>query len=515
MEMIGGSSAISTSTTTTLSSNHYFNPYSRYQYQHPLNVRNNNNNKQQFQQQLSSIMNNNNNVSTSNNHIYRAVPTTITSSSSLPSSNIPQSKEQDSTNNRKTLEDFYVSKNNHHLPSSSPLSSKNSSIKRPMVDYNNQSEKSVDNFDLSEHGTFSGCSSSISMADDNDFDGDVDDFDDVNGLSSESSNIDNKLGKLMSTSNDNCIRSSTKSIITQPLSSTSICSTASTSAASSFVYDGHHNHNHHYRTRNGSTSTSSCSNRDLFLIDDEIADQPELLISGGTNNGSNVNVEIARQQRTINLSQISKESIEKDWPMSPTKTLTPTTTNSTNTNNSGSSLELTTISSNIDDFSLSEQSPTTMNNKQKSINSPTNTTTSSYDSMLQSLNNELENLILQTTQIDSSTSTTAKQQANSLDSNEIDSSDTNISSQNIKRIASSKLRKRHSYTSSTNTSNLNNKVPVFRRPRPLSFVEKDDGSFGLDQPSLRAVAQDLIGIKTLLFRLQNVLQNVSFLLNLF
>ena len=514
--MIGGSSAILTSATTTLSSNHYFNPYSRYQYQHPLNVRNNvNNNKQQFQQQLSSIMNNNN-VSSSN-HIYRAVPTTITSSSSLSSSNIPQSKEQDSTNNRKTLEDFYVSKNNHHLPSSSPLSSKNSTAtKRPVVDYNNQS---MDNFDLSEHGTFSGCSSSISMTDDNDFDGDVDDFDDVNGggLSSESSNniIDNKLGKLMSTNNDNCIRSSTKSIITQPLSSTSICSTASTSAASSFVYDGHnHNHNHHYRTRNGSTSTSSCSNRDLFLIDDEIADQPELLISGG-NNGSNVNVEIARQQRTINVSQISKESIEKDWPMSPTKTLTPTTTNSTNTNNSGSSLELTTISSNIDDFSLSEQSPTTMNNKQKSINSPTNTTTSSYDSMLQSLNNELENLILQTTQIDSSTSTTAKQQANSLDSNEIDSSDTNISSQNIKRIASSKLRKRHSYTSSTNTSNLNNKVPVFRRPRPLSFVEKDDRSFGLDQPSLRAVAQDLIGIKTLLFRLQNVLQNVSFLLNLF
>ena len=52
---------------------------------------------------------------------------------------------------------------------------------------------------------------------------------------------------------------------------------------------------------------------------------------------------------------------------------------------------------------------------------------------------------------------------------------------------------------------------TFRKPRPLSLVEMPDGSFGLDSPSLRAASQDLIGIKTLLFRLHGLLQNVIFI----
>ena len=73
------------------------------------------------------------------------------------------------------------------------------------------------------------------------------------------------------------------------------------------------------------------------------------------------------------------------------------------------------------------------------------------------------------------------------------------------RIAN--LRKRHSYTSSSSCSPPQY-VQHFRRPRPLSFVENEDGSLGFDSPSQRAVQQDIIGLKTLLFRLQNVLQNV-------
>lgn len=54
------------------------------------------------------------------------------------------------------------------------------------------------------------------------------------------------------------------------------------------------------------------------------------------------------------------------------------------------------------------------------------------------------------------------------------------------------------------------KLPTttFRRPRPLSFVETPDGSCGLDSSSYRAACQDLLGIKTLLFRLHGLLQDV-------
>ncbi|XP_075591625.1 uncharacterized protein LOC124494615 isoform X2 [Dermatophagoides farinae] len=516
-EMVG-SSAISTT-------HHYFNPYSRHPPSHSnSNVRNN-----KFQPSTSI-----NNVPS--NNLYRAVPTTITSSNipqgssrtavvndnnhkNSSSKNFGASKEnfrrefplnhpnlQPPTTNTismTTLEDFYVSKNNH-IARDVPITKK-----RQVED--NSHEKQIilpaDGLDVSEHGTFSCCSSSVSMADD-DFD------DDLDGLSSGSysfrtedllhrNNNGNKLGvstssaQLMSSiiSNNDFVKS-TLSNITQPLSA-SICSTASTT--SSFVYDcqqsnGHHRahrNDNHYRARNGSTSTSSCSNRDLFLIDDEIADQPALLIGDAA--------EIAKQR--MNLVLTSNDSVEKDWVMSPTKTLTPSS-NSTNAN-SGSSVELASVS-NIEDFPLKETP-----HQKTSITS----STTSYDSMLQSLNNELENLILQTTKIDnlsqSFDTTEIISDSNSVSDEKILTSQNNDTSQNTKRLASSKLRKRHSYTSSntTNTQNNLHKVPVFRRPRPLSFVENQDGSYGLDSPSLRAVAQDLIGIKTLLFRLQNVLQN--------
>ncbi|CAG2176724.1 unnamed protein product, partial [Oppiella nova] len=63
-------------------------------------------------------------------------------------------------------------------------------------------------------------------------------------------------------------------------------------------------------------------------------------------------------------------------------------------------------------------------------------------------------------------------------------------------------------TSSSASTVIPNKKP-FRRPRPLSLVEGADGSYGLDSPSFRAASQDLIGIKTLLFRLHGLLQNAE------
>lgn len=52
-------------------------------------------------------------------------------------------------------------------------------------------------------------------------------------------------------------------------------------------------------------------------------------------------------------------------------------------------------------------------------------------------------------------------------------------------------------------------VKQFRKPRPLSVVESVDGNLALDGSSFRSVMQDINGIKTLLFRLQGELQEVS------
>lgn len=72
----------------------------------------------------------------------------------------------------------------------------------------------------------------------------------------------------------------------------------------------------------------------------------------------------------------------------------------------------------------------------------------------------------------------------------------------------SKLRKRHSYTSGGGSSPKFS-GSFFPRPRPLSFVEKEDGSIGVGQNSVPALMQDVKNIKTLLYRLQGELQNVS------
>lgn len=65
-----------------------------------------------------------------------------------------------------------------------------------------------------------------------------------------------------------------------------------------------------------------------------------------------------------------------------------------------------------------------------------------------------------------------------------------------------------SNTNSSTAATSTKPSATFRRPKPLSFVESPDGSFGLDSPSYRSAYQDLIGVKTLLFRLQGILQNV-------
>ena len=65
-----------------------------------------------------------------------------------------------------------------------------------------------------------------------------------------------------------------------------------------------------------------------------------------------------------------------------------------------------------------------------------------------------------------------------------------------------------SLSTASSTSTLVANTTTFRKPRPLSLVEMPDGSYGLDSPSFRAASQDLIGIKTLLFRLHGLLQNV-------
>ena len=52
------------------------------------------------------------------------------------------------------------------------------------------------------------------------------------------------------------------------------------------------------------------------------------------------------------------------------------------------------------------------------------------------------------------------------------------------------------------------KTTRFRKPRALSLIESPDGYMGFDNPSYRTLVQDMNGVKTLLFRLQGLLQNV-------
>lgn len=364
------------------------------------------------------------------------------------------------------------------------------------------SENTINNNQISNDiGTLSGCSSTSIIEDDDD------------GLSTCSIRTDGFVYPIKNSSIDS--------------NALSISNCSAVSTISSFVFDSNINNcstsitsatggcNHPQicqRNHNGSTSTSSCSNRDLFLIDDEIADQPGLLISN-PNTANPISRKTEEDKQQMNL-MLSSPVDENNWNISSStpNTLTP----STITNTSSSSNVLT-----IDSPSIL----TSTENEKKNI-----TNIKSSDLMLQSLNHELENLILQTT-IDSHSLPSFNndliiQNNVDKDSNHlplpVSKAHTSLqqnNNNNNDRHRVSKLRKRHSYTSSSisssplsnnnsNTTSLTNHVS-FRRPRPLSFVENDDGSFGLDLPSQRAVAQDLIGIKTLLFRLQNLLQNVS------
>ena len=222
--------------------------------------------------------------------------------------------------------------------------------------------------------------------------------------------------------------------------STSVCSTAST--ASSFCFEPNYP-NRHNGTSSATTVSSqdSVSNKDLFLIDDEIADQPDLFMT------------MAEQKK----SQTDSSTTTNNLVLSPTKTITPCT--------------------NSPAFS--------------GHTSLTPTNDSANDTLIRSINTELESLILQTSPDSTSLPCEPNQEANSSANN------------SLKFINRTNLKKRHSYTASSSVSHN-----MFRQPRPLSFVENADGTLALDSSSLRAVSQDLIGIKTLLFRLQGILQNV-------
>ena len=56
---------------------------------------------------------------------------------------------------------------------------------------------------------------------------------------------------------------------------------------------------------------------------------------------------------------------------------------------------------------------------------------------------------------------------------------------------------------------LNGSAPKLRKPRALSLVESADGNFGFDSSSYCNLMQDVKDVKTLLFRLQGLLQLVG------
>ena len=60
---------------------------------------------------------------------------------------------------------------------------------------------------------------------------------------------------------------------------------------------------------------------------------------------------------------------------------------------------------------------------------------------------------------------------------------------------------------------LNGSAPKLRKPRALSLVESADGNFGFDSSSYCNLMQDVKDVKTLLFRLQGLLQLVSELIS--
>ena len=247
------------------------------------------------------------------------------------------------------------------------------------------------------------------------------------------------------------------------------------------------------RTASSATTVSQDSNRDLFF-DDEIADQPDLMIMNNNNNNNTAST----------VTQSDKDVIDgsiKTGVMLP---------------QNRSSLRLS-LAKSLDYSSGSSSTTTTM--AQESLN-PSPLTTPTIHASIRSANSELESLMQQISltdqdfaslnhcplsprktfyshrEVDRSRSFSFQNSSNTNPSSESNSS-------NLPGSRISGLKKRHSYTSSSSGH-------VFRKPRPLSFVENEDGSLAFDSPSMRAIAHDIIGVKTLLFRLQGILQNVSF-----
>ena len=76
-------------------------------------------------------------------------------------------------------------------------------------------------------------------------------------------------------------------------------------------------------------------------------------------------------------------------------------------------------------------------------------------------------------------------------------------------MTSPPLTSSSSFKSMGPASLLNGSLPKMRKPRALSLVESADGNLGFDGSSYRNLMQDVKDVKTLLFRLQGLLQTVS------
>lgn len=232
-------------------------------------------------------------------------------------------------------------------------------------------------------------------------------------------------------------------------------------------------------TRKRTESSASCSTTTLstqesnkdFLIDDEIADQPDLFADPHRLNRALFNLPLNQTIR----SRPDGSSPSSSSTVSSSAMATPT-------NN-----PLRTASYELESLIRRSQHDTI-----------------DYNSLPLSIDNG-PNHSLRVDRTRSFDQQSPMQTQQQLDSTIVEDSNS-ISICGSPRIAN--LRKRHSYTSSSSCSPPQY-VQHFRRPRPLSFVENEDGSLGFDSPSQRAVQQDIIGLKTLLFRLQNVLQNAE------
>lgn len=307
------------------------------------------------------------------------------------------------------------------------------------------------------------------------------------------------------------------------LSAVSFCSTAST--ASSFYYENHKESFLGVTTENKtsvtgaqaktvdvgigggikksatcSTTTSqsdTVSNKD-FLIDDEIADQPELefMNLGRGNNNQRLETEVMAAAANTRLRRPIYMPLEKvvGGGTLSSKTLTPASPSNGTRVLEEEKLMLVSAHNELESL-ISQHSST--------ISLPGGP---GGDANFTSLPTYYEEISTSTSMAGTSLDSTP---TNSTAINSPVSSSMASAQKTLVGSGQSKLRKRHSYTSGGGSSPKFS-GSFFPRPRPLSFIEKEDGSIGVGQNSVPALMQDVKNIKTLLYRLQGELQNVSY-----